>query len=148
MVGLALCCGELAKGGDESVLRDAASLVGSSNSSVIQVLRELSYWKQRALAAESAGSRLGPETPALGVGSEHSRVSSVMGVVAPDRALIVSAGRLSGAVLGALVMTDSGVVAKVVETRDNVSAALVDQSFKGSLESLKGANVRLLVQRP
>jgi hypothetical protein len=41
-----------------------------------------------------------------------------------------------------------GVTAKVVESRETVSAAVVEQRFKGRLAELEGSPVRLFVVRP
>jgi hypothetical protein len=65
-----------------------------------------------------------------------------------ERVVILSAGKLSGAVLGSLVSVGDGVFAKVVESRETVSAAIVDQKYQGRVGALEGALVRLLVVRP
>jgi len=124
----------------DSVSENAAASLGQSESVVLTLVRELTEWKKRALTAEE---RLGVQ-----VGSEPARAISaaVVGTLDGERVIILSVGRSQGAVQGALVTIGEGVVAKVVEARDSVCAALVENSYKGSLAKLEGLPVRLSVR--
>lgn len=74
--------------------------------------------------------------------------AKVLSSLVPDRVVVLSAGRLSGAVLGSLVSVGDGVVAKIIDTRGTVSAAVVEQAYQGPIEALEGKYVRLFVVRP
>ena len=41
-----------------------------------------------------------------------------------------------------------GIVAKVVESRETVAAAIVDQNYQGRVGALDGSLVRILVVKP
>jgi hypothetical protein len=125
----------------------AANAVGRGDAAVLQLVREVTEWKARAEAAESLLAKSGLPLPAetrLGPSSQ----AQVMSSIESERVVILSAGKLSGAVLGALVSVGDDVVAKVVESRDTVSAAVVDQKYQGRVGALEGLRVRLLVVRP
>ena len=127
----------------------AATVVGTGESSVLALIRELSIWKERAIRAEALLSRAGVSgaegelsVPGANVGSAASVVGSLEG----ERMLILSLGSNRGALQGALVSIGRGVVAKIVESRETVSAALVDNSYKGKLATLEGLPVQLAVR--
>jgi hypothetical protein len=125
----------------------AVSVLGRKDAAVIQLVRELTGWRTRAESAEalllSAGT-LRPVVPKPG----HIAQAKVLASLEAERVVVVSAGKLSGAVLGSLVSVGDGVIAKVVESRDTVSAAIVDQKYQGRVGALEGTLVRLLVVRP
>ena len=127
----------------------AAAVVGTGESSVLTLIRELTVWKERAIRAEALLSRAGvsgaegePSVPSTNVGS----AASVVGSLEAERMLILSLGSNRGALQGALVSIGRGVVAKIVESRETVSAALVDNSYKGRLATLEGLPVQLAVR--
>lgn len=125
----------------------AVNVLGKGDAAVLQLVRELTEWKARAEAAESLLSRSG----ILGVSevkAAQPAQAQVLSSLEAERVVVISAGRLSGAVLGSLVSLGDGVVAKVVESRETVSAAVVDQNYKEKIGALEGALVRLLVVRP
>jgi hypothetical protein len=124
----------------------AANALGKRDSAVLQLVREVTEWKARAEAAESLLTKAGLSYPSFEQRIQGAQ-ARVLASLESERVLILSAGRLSGAVLGALVSVGDGVVAKVVECRDTVSAALVDQKYQGKVGSLEGSLVRLLVVR-
>lgn len=123
----------------------AVNALGKRDSAVLQLVREVTEWKARAEAAESLLAKSGLSSPAVAQRNEGAQ-ARVMASLESERVLILSAGRLSGAVLGALVSVGDGVVAKVVESRETVSAALVDQKYQGKVGALEGSLVRLLVR--
>jgi hypothetical protein len=125
----------------------AVSALGKGDAAVIQLVRELTDWKTRAETAESLLSKAGIPVPVQNKPSQPAQ-AQVVGSIDSERIVILSAGRSSGAVLGALVSVGDGVVAKVVESRETVCAALVDQRYQGKVGALEGARVRLLVVRP
>ena len=127
----------------------AAAVVGSNDAAVLTLIRELTTWKERALRAEDLLSRAGVESEfkASGVDAVHSGGSgSVLSSLEDERMLILSLGRGKGALQGALVSVGAGVIAKVVESRETVSAALVDSSYKGKLVALEGLPAKLAVR--
>jgi hypothetical protein len=127
----------------------AASVVGTGDAAVLTLIRELSAWKDRALRAEELLSRAGVEHQATSRSAEVTNsggIGSVLGSLEEERMLILSLGRGKGALQGALVSVGSGVIAKVVESRETVSAALVDSSYKGKLVALEGLSVKLAVR--
>ena len=127
----------------------AAAAVGSADSAVLSLIRELTSWKERALRAEELLSRAGMSYEGSSFNSGVGKAGnpgSVLGSLEEERMLILSLGRGSGALQGALVSIGSGVIAKVVESRETVSAALVDSSYKGKLAALEGLSVKLAVR--
>jgi hypothetical protein len=133
--------------GAEGMELSAVSALGKGESAVLQLVRELTEWKARAEAAESLLERSGMRT-AGEVKPIQATQAQVVGALEAERIVIVSAGKLSGAVLGSLVAVGEGVVAKIVESRETVSAAVVDQGYRGRIGVLEGSPVRLLVVRP
>lgn len=127
----------------------AAAAVGSGDAAVLTLIRELTVWKERALRAEELLSRAGVPVEAKagdsGVPIPGSS-GSVLSSFEEERMLILSLGRGKGALQGALVSVGAGVIAKVVESREAVSAALVDSSYKGKLVALEGLPVKLAVR--
>jgi len=124
----------------------AAAYVGVGESPTIALIRELSEWRSRALEAEALLSRSGVRTSAqtfLGASVSPARV---LGSLEAERLIILSIGRSSGALQGAILSVGGGVVAKVVESRESVAAALVDRSYKGKLANLDGLPVQLAVR--
>jgi hypothetical protein len=124
----------------------AAAALGKGDSAVLQLVRELTEWKARAEAAEALLVKEGIQGPVPSAPAPSQ--ARVVGSLESERVLILSAGRVSGAVLGSLVSVGGGVVAKVVESRETVSAAIVDQKYKGRVGALEGSPARLLVVRP
>lgn len=125
----------------------AVSALGKGDSAVIQLVRELTEWKTRAETAEALLSKEGVSFQRQVRPSQLAQ-ARVVGSLESERIVILSAGRSSGAVLGALLSVGDGVVAKVVESREAVSAAVVDQKYHGKLGALEGTPARLLVARP
>ena len=125
----------------------AVSALGKGEAAVIQLVRELTDWRSRAEAAEALLLNAGVQPLAL-PRSAQSAQAQVLASLEAERVVILSAGKLSGAVLGSLVSVGDGVFAKVVESRETVSAAIVDQKYRGRVGALEGALVRLLVVRP
>jgi hypothetical protein len=135
-----------AHGAGETEL-SAVAVLGKGDAAVLQLVREITDWKARAEAAELLLVQSGIRVPAKNA-AKQSKQAQVVGCLEEERILIVSAGRLSGAVLGSLLSVGDGVTAKVVESRETVSAAVVEQRFKGRLAELEGSPVRLFVVRP
>ena len=129
---------------DADSVSSAAAAVGKGDRVTLDLIRELSEWRERALGAELllAGSGVRPES----VAAPAKAAASVVASIESERAVIVSAGRRSGAVLGAVISIGGGVVARVVESREDVSAALVEKSFKGKVSALEGSQVRVAVR--
>jgi len=150
-VGCVLASNALALGQEQVVSAEiqAAGVLGTSESAVLSMIRELTSWKERALRAEALLAKAG----VAGAYSSSQKTpltsgagASVVGTLEAERMLILSLGRDNGAMLGALVSVGRGVVAKVVESRETVSAALVDNSYKGKLATLEGLPVQLAVR--
>jgi len=129
-----------------SVAHEAAALGLGENrdGAVLSLVRELTEWRNRALGAESQLASLGVEASASP--AQKSASASVLRSVPEERILLVSVGRESGALPGALLVVGDGVYARIVEARSAVSAALVDQAFSGQITNLQGAPVRLAVR--
>jgi hypothetical protein len=125
----------------------AINALGKGDGAVLQLVREVVEWKARAEFAESLLAKAGV-SGAPRPQPVQPRQALVVSSVESERVLIISAGKFSGAVLGALVSVGDDVVAKVVESRDTVSAAVVDQKYQGRVGALEGSRVRLLVVRP
>jgi hypothetical protein len=130
-----------------SRVEGAPNLVAEGKQEVAVLVRELSSWKARAEVAESRLSGLrhtvDPES------ATPDRVQArVLSALVSERVIVLSAGRLSGAVLGSLVSVGDGVAAKVIESRERVSAAVVEQAYQGPIEALEGKYARLFVVRP
>ena len=146
LVGLgALGCGHCYGAGDSELA--AVSALGRGDATVIQLVRELTDWRSRAEAAEALLLNAGVQSPASPRPAQSAQ-AQVLASLEAERVVILSAGKLSGAVLGSLVSVGDGVVAKVVESRETVSAAIVDQKYQGRVGALEGSLVRLLVVRP
>ena len=125
----------------------AVSSIGDGHPVVLQLVRELAAWKARAQASETRLVQAGfPSTGDAGLPALAQ--AKVTGSIESERIVILSAGRTSGAVLGSLVSVGDGVVAKVVESREKVSAAVVDQTYQGPVTALEGKYARLFVVRP
>jgi hypothetical protein len=150
-VGFIVCGAGMAqvKGNPSTVEAQAAEVIGTSDSAVLSMIRELTSWKERALHAESlllkAGYKGLQDVPKAEAASTTT-AGSVVGSLEDERTLVISLGRYNGALLGALVSVGGGVIAKVVESREMVSAALVDNSYKGKLVTLEGLPVKLAVR--
>ncbi len=129
----------------------AASLVGSDDVAVISLIRELSAWKERALKAEELLAKAGVAIPSsqggTGAAAQAANAPSVvLNSLEDERIVVLSLGREKGALQGALVSIGGQVVAKIVESREAVSAAVVDNSYKGKLVTLEGLPVKLAVR--
>lgn len=123
----------------------AAAFIGGGESSTIALIRELSEWRARAIEAEALLAKSGirtAEAARANLGGSARVLSSLEG----ERLVILSIGRSSGALQGAMLSLGDGVVAKVVESRETVAAALVDRSYKGKLANLEGLPVQLAVR--
>ncbi len=129
-----------------TAVHEAAALGLGENrdSAVLSLVRELTEWRNRALGAESQLATLGLE--AKTTAAQKSVSASVLRSVPEERILLVSVGRESGALPGAILVVGDSVYARIVEARNSVSAALVDQAFSGAVTSLEGAPVRLAVR--
>lgn len=141
----ALCAASCNAAGEPELT--AVSALGRGDAAVLQLVRELTEWKSRAEAAETLLNKAGIPVPTQ-ARAERPAQAQVVGSLDAERVVILSAGRASGAVLGALVTVGDGVVAKVVESREMVSAAVVEQQYQGKIGALEGSRVRLLVVRP
>ncbi len=146
LFGLASMCAAVCRGSGESEAA-AVNAIGRGDAAVLQLVREVTEWKSRAEAAESLLTAAGIPN-SVQPRSGRPMQAQVMSTLESERVLIISAGKLSGAVLGALVSVGDGVVAKVVESRETVSAAILDQKYQGRVGALEGSHVRLLVVRP
>jgi len=124
----------------------AAAVVGAGESSTISLIRELSEWRSRALEAEALLSRSGIRSSLDSVRGGLLGSARVLGSLESERLVILSIGRSSGALQGAMLTVGEGVVAKIVESRELVAAALVDRSYKGKLANLEGLPVQLAVR--
>ncbi len=146
LVGLdSFGCGQCYGAGDSELT--AVSALGRGDAAVIQLVRELTDWRSRAEAAEALLLNAGLQAPPSPRPAQSAQ-AQVLASLEAERVVILSAGMLSGAVLGSLVSIGDGVVAKVVESRETVSAAIVDQKYQGRVGALEGSLVRLLVVRP
>jgi len=154
-VGVAVLVGGVVGGGAQEAGNStevrAAGVVGSNDVAVISLIRELSAWKERALKAEELLARAGVASPSgqsgTGAVAQSASVScSVLNSLEDERIVIFSLGREKGALQGALVNIGGQVVAKIVESREAVSAAVVDNSYKGKLVMLEGLPVKLAVR--
>jgi len=146
LLGLgALGCGQCYGAGDSEL--SAVSALGRGDTAVIQLVRELTDWRSRAESAEALLLSAGVRSPGLQRPAQSVQ-AQVLSSLEAERVVILSAGKLSGAVLGSLVSVGEGVVAKVVESRETVSAAVVDQKYQVRVGALEGSLVRLLVVRP
>jgi hypothetical protein len=143
------------------VFQQAADVVGNSESANLALVRELQMWRRRAVEAEErlaasglsapkSGDQISQEPAAGAVLKEtsHSGRFEVVSVMASERVLIVSSGRESGIFEGALLRLDSGVVVKVLESRRNCCAAVVENSFRGNISALEGQAGRVLLRQP
>ncbi len=146
LLGFGPLCPAVCFGTGETELA-ASSVLGKGDAAVIQLVRELTEWKTRAEAAESLLVKAGFPVPKRSNVVQPSQ-AQVVGSLEAERIVILSAGRSSGAVLGALLTVGNGAVAKVVESRETVSAAVVDQQYQGKVVALEGSFARLLVVRP
>jgi len=106
-LGIGECCGV-----GESELA-AVSALGRGDATVIQLVRELTDWRSRAESAETLLLSSGVQFP-VSQRPAPSAQAQVLASLEAERVVILSAGRLSGAVLGSLVSVGEGVVAKVV----------------------------------
>jgi hypothetical protein len=125
----------------------AVAALGGGDTAVLRLVRELTAWKARAESAEGLLLKAGIQTPSAEMAHRHEQ-ARVLGCLESERVVVLSAGRLSGAVLGSLVSVGDGVVAKVVESRETVAAAIVDQNYQGRVGALDGSLVRILVVKP
>jgi hypothetical protein len=144
--GLVSLCAVTCFGAGEPHLA-AVSALGTGDAAVIQLVRELTEWRARAEAAELSLSKAGLPVPAQTKLARPAQ-AQVVGSIEAERIVILAAGQSSGAVLGALVSVGDGVIVKVVESRETVSAALVDQKYQGKIGALEGSRAQLLVVRP
>ena len=119
-------------------------LAESREGAILALVRELTEWRNRALDAESLVFKFGLKSGE--VRADDPSIPAVLRTVPEERILLVSVGRESGALPGAVLVVGDGVYARVVEARASVSAALLDQSFAGRIASLEGAPVRLAVR--
>jgi len=142
--GASVCGGCYGAGDTELV---AASVLGKGDAAVIQLVRELTDWRSRAESAEALLSSVGLRSSVASRPKQPVQ-AQVVGSLEAEKIVILSAGKLSGAVLGSLVSVGDSAVAKVVESRETVSAAVVDQKYQGRVGALEGSLVRLLVVRP
>jgi len=68
----------------------------------------------------------------------------ILDVVEPQRVLVVSVGLEAGVTVGSVIKFGAvNAYAKVVDCRSKVSAAVIENSFKGKLADLLGATVEL-----
>jgi hypothetical protein len=125
----------------------AVAALGAGDTTVLKLVRELTGWKARAESAEGLLLKAGIQVPAAELAHRHEQ-ARVLACLESERVVILSAGRLSGAILGSLVSVGDGVVAKVVESRETVAAAIVDQNYQGKVGALDGSLVRILVVKP
>lgn len=127
----------------------AAGVLGSSDVALLSLIRELSAWKERALRAEDLLSKAGV-SPSLASGAIGGSVAEsatkVLSSIEEERVLVLSFGKDRGVLQGALVAVGRDVVAKVIESRETISAAIVDSSYKGKLVTLEGLPVKLAVR--
>lgn len=127
----------------------AAGVLGSSDVALLSLIRELSAWKERALRAEEllskAGVSSGLTSGSIGGGVSES-ATKVLSSIEEERVLVLSFGKDKGVLQGALVAVGRDVVAKVIESRETISAAIVDSSYKGKLVTLEGLPVKLAVR--
>jgi hypothetical protein len=147
---------------EERGLQRAAAVVGKSESTSLALVRELQMWRRRALEAEDrlSGAVQTTSAPPKQEGSRavnagftalepaNSGKFEVVSAMPDERVLILSAGRESGIFEGALLRLDSGVVAKVLESRPNCCAAVLENSFRGKVSALEGQSGRVLLRQP
>lgn len=131
-----------------AVLR-ASSVLGNSEQTSLSLIRELQNWRSRALDAEG---RLVGSQPTKGRPAEKSPQASVTGLnvigsLDAERVVLVSCGKDSGVFEGALISIGAGVMAKVVESRSGVSAAVVENAFQGKVSVLDGQPAQLVLVR-
>jgi hypothetical protein len=122
---------------DELAALKALSKVGTSESSVVVLLSEL-----RDLKGEnqflSDNNRVGVSAKVV------AESAKVLDCIEEERVVLLSFGREAGVLEGALIRMElPGALAKVVESRPMVCAAVVQNSFKGKLAYLVGTPAQL-----
>jgi hypothetical protein len=128
----------------------AAGTLGSSEHLNIALIRELQVWRGRALEAEGklSGQQQVASSPLSGQRFSSSALKfNVIATLAPERVVLVSCGKNSGVFEGALISIGSGVKAKVVESRSEVSAAVIENGFQGKVSMLEGQPAQLVLVR-
>ena len=146
LTGLGVLCAGVCHG-QSGTEAGAVAALGGGDTTVLKLVRELTAWKARAESAEGLLLKAGIQTPSAETPHRHEQ-ARVLACLEAERVVILSAGRLSGAVLGSLVSVGDGIVAKVVESRETVAAAIVDQNYQGRVGALDGSLVRILVVKP
>lgn len=117
----------------------AIGKLGKGEATVLELLAQLKELKSRA-------SRLEVPMPDRSVAASYQPLPKgiVASVLVPERVVLISRGRDSGMLEGAVLRLGSdGVLAKVVESRSNVLAAAVEKSYKGKLADLVGCTAEL-----
>lgn len=122
---------------DELAVLNALSRVGTSESSVVALLSELRDLRQEIQSLSDRHS--------VGVSARvRTESARVLDCIEEERVVLLSFGRESGVLEGALIkMEQPGALAKVVESRQTVCAAVVQNSFKGKLAYLVGTPAQL-----
>jgi hypothetical protein len=140
----------------DRAVRRAAALVGHSDSTNLELVRELQMWRRRALDAEAKLQTVHEQDPARGSAgvaeagrgreSAKSQGLEVVSALPAEKLLIFSSGRDEGIYEGVLVKLESGVVAKVLEARRGCCAAVVESSFRGNVAILEGQKAHILLR--
>lgn len=111
-----------------SILK-AKSAVGLDEGDVLTLLGELRRWRLGLLPGHQGG----------GIVSGTLNAPVVVDVIEDERVLLLSNGGTGGITVGSLLkIGQGGVVAKVVESREFVSAAIVQRPFDGTMSELTG----------
>ena len=120
---------EVKKNTQDSLVEESHLLGGEKSETVLELLREIR--KMRGFASsKNKESEL------------QSKGFVVLEVVEQQRVLVIAGGLESGFNVGNLLKIGAeNSYAKIVDSRSNVSAAVVENSFKGKLADLLGSSV-------
>lgn len=131
--------GDLKESQDELAKLKALQSVGTTESSVVSMLSEI-----RQLRAQITLLELSREKSPVSSSPVSSEAGRVVDCMEAERVVLLSLGRESGVLEGALMRIGyAGGIAKVVESRRGVCAAVVQNSFQGKLAYLVGSPAQL-----
>lgn len=127
----------------------AASVLGKSEKMSLALIRELQSWRRRALDAEGGAAFTQAAQDRSFTQSSDGALSrfSVVGSLDSERVLLISCGKNFGVFEGAVISIGAGVKAKVVESRSNLCAAVIENAFQGKVSVLDGQPAQLVLVR-
>jgi len=125
---------------EENARLRALTKLGKSDATVLELLSQIRELKAQITSLHVYSK---PDQRASRSG-EVSPKGVVASVLVPERVVLISRGRECGILEGAVLkLGGDGVLARVVESRPNVSAAAVENSYKGKLADLVGCTAEL-----